>query len=731
VTFPRFLCAFSCRSKKSADMADRDSTAPTTPIRPLRIGSRTSLRQVLWGLVFALTLPTILIAASGFYSGYRAEREAMDQRLQETARALSFSLDREIEKSEMALRVLALSPSIPSGDFEGFHRQAREAGLVGPSWVALIEPDGTLRVNTRVPYGKPLPNSTRHAALAKVQETRKAQLSDLSIGPVTGQALVILDVPVIIDERVAYILSAAIGADVFQRLITDQRIDADWNAAVLDRAAYIVARSRAPEKYVGQLASPNVRDAIATSREGTLQSVTLDGIPVRTYFSTSPIYGWTFVMSVPDTEVIASLQRSLFWLVIMAGCILVGVALAAILSRLVAKPVDQLVAAAYALGTGQMIAGTTTRVLEFDTIQKAVADAAANIRRQEQEREVALARMAESEARLHLALNAGDLGSWEYTPATAEFITSATCRAHFGRRPDEPFSYDDFIAAIHPDDRERQIEAVAKAIESGSDLHVDYRVLWPDHSEHWIRISGRVRPSADGTLSLVGVSQNITARRLADERQAILVHELNHRVKNTLATVQSVAAMTRRSAQDGDLGAWDAFSGRLQGLSKTHDLLTATQWQGALLEDVLRNELEPYQDTMRQRIRLRGPRISLQPSAVLALGLAVHELATNASKYGSLAVPEGKVNVMWATTPTLSPPMLIVEWVESGGPLVTPPKRQGFGTKLIQRGLAQQLGGEIKLAFEPEGVRCVITFPIKNVMVDGDGTAEGIERYAS
>jgi len=89
------------------------------------------------------------------------------------------------------------------------------------------------------------------------------------------------------------------------------------------------------------------------------------------------------------------------------------------------------------------------------------------------------------------------------------------------------------------------------------------------------------------------------------------------------------------------------------------------------------------------------------------------------------------VNVMWATTPTLSPPMLIVEWVESGGPLVTPPKRQGFGTKLIQRGLAQQLGGEIKLAFEPEGVRCVITFPIKNVMVDGDGTAEGIERYAS
>lgn len=693
--------------------------------------SRTSLRQVLWGLVFALTLPAVLIAATGFYAGYRAEREAMDQRLQETARALSLLLDREIEKSEMALRVLALSPSIASGDFAGFHRQAREAGLVSPSWVALIEPDGTLRVNTRVPYGEPLPSSPRHAALAKVQETRRAQLSDLSIGPVTGQALVTVDVPVIIGEKVAYILSAAIGADVFQRLIADQRIAADWNAAVLDRSGRIVARSRAPERYVGQIASPNVRDAIALSREGRMQSVTLDGIPVRTYFSTSPIYGWTFVMSVPDTEAIASFRRSLFWLVILVGCILVGIALAAILSRLIAKPVDQLVAAAHALGTGQPVTGATTHVLEFDTIQKAVADAASDIRRQEQEREVALARVAESEARLRLALNAGDLGSWEYTPATAEFIASAACRAHFGRRADEPFSYDDLVAALHPDDRERQVKAVAQAIRDRSDLHGEYRAIWPDRSEHWIRISGRVRWSEDGPPSLVGVSQDITARRLADERQGLLLHELNHRVKNTLATVQSVAVMTRRSAQDGDLLAWDAFLGRLQGLSKTHDLLTAAQWQGALLEDVLRNELEPYQDTMRQRIRLRGPRINLQPGAVLALGLAIHELATNASKYGSLTVPEGKVTVMWATTPGLTPPMLIVEWVESGGPPVAPPQRQGFGTKLIQRGLAQQLGGEIKLAFEPDGIRCVITFPIKNVMVDGDGAAEDSARYAS
>jgi len=723
----------SCRFKKSAGMGEMDDHASgTLPPRPGPvIGSSTSLRQVLWALVFVLTLPAVLTAAAGFYSGYRAERETTDLRLQETARALNLSFDREIEKSEMSLRLLALLPHIATGDFAAFYKQAREATLAGPSWVALVEPSGEVRLDTRAPYGSPVPESRREGVLLKVQEARRAQLSDLHADPVTGQPLITIDLPVVIDDKVAYILSAAIGSEIFQELITDQRIAPSWVAAVLDRTGRIVARSHSPERFVGQLANPVVRDASAAFLEGNIQSVTFEGIPVHTYFSKSPAHGWTFVVSVPSTELAASFQRSLFWLLILAGCILMGVALAAILSRLIARPVDQLVAAAQALGTGREVIGATTHVLEFDTIKKALTDAASGIREQERHREVALARIAESEARLRLALNAGHLGSWEYRPSTGAFVTSPQCRAHFGRGPDEPFSYDELLAAVHPDDRARQAEAVAQTLRNRSDLHVEYRAVWPDRSEHWIRISGRMRIGPGGGLSLVGVSQDITERRLTDERRGLLLHELNHRVKNTLATVQSVVAMTRRAAEQGDAGAWDALIGRVHGLAKTHDLLTATRWQGALLRDVLKNELEPYQDTMRQRIRLRGPTINLRPNAVLALGLAIHELATNATKYGSLTVPEGTVSVTWAVTPSLSAPMLIVEWVESGGPLVTQPKRQGFGTKLIQRGLAQQLGGEIKLDFQPAGIRCVITFPTKNVMIDDDEEGESVERYAS
>jgi PAS domain S-box-containing protein len=707
------------------DRADKDQSAYT-----FEASSRTSLRQVLWGLVFALTLPAILIAALGFHAIYQAEQGATDQRLQETVRALASSLDREIEKSETALRILALSTSLRQGEFEEFYEQAAQAGLSNPSWIALTEPNGRTLFNTRFGYGVKLPDSTRTETLARVAETRKAELSGLHSSQFSGRPLIVLDVPVIVDDKVAYILSAVIGSEAFQQLIADQRITDGWNAAILDRDGRIVARSRSPNQFVGQLARSVLREAITANLEGNVQSVTLDGVPVRSYFRRSPTYGWAFTLSVPDTQLTESLRRSLFWLLIMAGCLVAGIALVAILSRFISRPVHRLVKGAYALGKGEEVEPVTTHVLEFDTIQKAMADAAADLRHQEQERNAALARIADSEARLRLALNAGDLGSWEYTPSTGVFITSPACRANFGRAPDEPFTYADLVASIHPEDRAHQAQAVAKAVSARCDLHVEYRTIWPDGSEHWIRINGRMRMGPDERLSIVGVSQDITESKLAEDRQAILLHELNHRVKNTLATVQSVASMTRRSAQQGDPAAWDTFLGRIQGLAKTHDLLTESQWQGALLSDVLNNELEPYQDSMRQRIRLRGPKVNLQPSAVLALGLATHELATNATKYGSLSSPEGKIHVMWAVTHALNPPVLIVEWVESGGPRVAPPARQGFGTKLIQRGLAQQLGGEIKLDFRPEGIRCVITFPLQSVLAAQEPEPDE-DRYAS
>ena len=218
----------------------------------------------------------------------------------------------------------------------------------------------------------------------------------------------------------------------------------------------------------------------------------------------------------------------------------------------------------------------------------------------------------------------------------------------------------------------------------------------------------------DGSARLIGLAQDVTARRTAEAQQEILAHELSHRVKNALAVVQSIATLTFRSTAD-PRAALDAFNARLQGMARTQDLLTASQWEGASLRDLLAGELDPYQDIMRQRIALRGNPVILGAPATLAMSLAIHELATNAAKYGSLSVPNGKLVVRWRTVKIEDLPHLLVEWAESGGPPVVAPTRQGFGSRLIQRGLAQDLDGDIKMNFSPTGLICVITFPLHKV----------------
>jgi len=310
-----------------------------------------------------------------------------------------------------------------------------------------------------------------------------------------------------------------------------------------------------------------------------------------------------------------------------------------------------------------------------------------------------------------MALDAGRLGSWEIDPESRVLSASASCKGIFGRTPDEPFTYDDLLKAIHPDDRADQHAAVSEALRELSDLETEYRLIRPDGAVRRIKISGRV-VGKDDRLTLVGVSQDVTDIRQQDERQRILMHELNHRVKNTLATVQSIARMTHRSRGVPD-DVWLAFSHRIEGLAKTHNLLTASNWEGANLHDILASELEPYQDRLRQRIRLRGPRVFLNARGVLAFGLALHELATNAAKYGSLSVEGGHLAVTWNVRSEESGRILHLEWVERNGPPVTPPTREGFGTRLLERVLATQGRACVKIEYLPEGLRFTAEIPLQ------------------
>ena len=235
---------------------------------------------------------------------------------------------------------------------------------------------------------------------------------------------------------------------------------------------------------------------------------------------------------------------------------------------------------------------------------------------------------------------------------------------------------------------------------------------------------------ADGTASGIFVEgADVTEQMKALNRQQLLLDELNHRVKNTLATVQAIAVQTLRSTPDprSFIG---SFQTRLQALARTHDLLTLTHWQGADLRELLSREFEPFEA---ERVRLGGPAVLLPARIALALGLVVHELATNAVKYGGLSTADGQLDVAWsfdgATSAAASTGvpagsddggradaglsrMLRIVWTERGGALPPGDRPRGFGSRLIERSVAGELNGTIDMAFGPDGLVCTMTFPL-------------------
>ena len=216
-------------------------------------------------------------------------------------------------------------------------------------------------------------------------------------------------------------------------------------------------------------------------------------------------------------------------------------------------------------------------------------------------------------------------------------------------------------------------------------------------------------------LSRVLTQQALEDQRALDwfaEQNSIrnsLTRELNHRVKNTLANVLSIATLTRRRATSLDEYA-DGLDGRIRALSATHDLLTQSEWGTTPIAAVARAELAPYADGVEGAVVTSGPNVELAPNDALSLGLALHELATNASKYGALSRPGGTVSITWETT---EDGLARIEWIESGGPSVPRERSRGFGTDLIEKIVAHELRHPVNLVFAPEGVRCTLLVPVR------------------
>jgi PAS domain S-box-containing protein len=258
------------------------------------------------------------------------------------------------------------------------------------------------------------------------------------------------------------------------------------------------------------------------------------------------------------------------------------------------------------------------------------------------------------------------------------------------------------------------------ALESGLPRGGEIR-LAEGASVRWYDL--HVEPLRDVAGSIIGLTcaaVDVTERKEGEAHLRLLMRELTHRSKNLLAVIQAMARQTARHV--GTIDAFlEQFSARLQALARSHDLLVQEEWHGVLLAELVRSQLAPYLDRSGSQIVMQGPPITLRPEAAQNLGLALHELAINAVKFGALSTPPGRLSITWAWQDRDPAPVVEMRWVESGGPAVTMPMQRGFGTLVVERNLARALEAEVELTFETEGVRARITIPVAQVLRPAPG----------
>jgi two-component sensor histidine kinase len=208
----------------------------------------------------------------------------------------------------------------------------------------------------------------------------------------------------------------------------------------------------------------------------------------------------------------------------------------------------------------------------------------------------------------------------------------------------------------------------------------------------------------------------LAAHVVAEERQHLMTREIHHRVRNTLATVQAMLGATARSATNID-EFYRSFSARIASLARTHAIITGHDRQAASLRDLLSMELEPFVDTVHQRVRLAGPDIQFASGVAVPFGMALHELTTNAAKFGALSASKGRVEVSWEVRSDSGDEILHLEWIEQDGPHVNEPTHQGLGSRLLNRVLTTQVGAMVKTEYHPEGLRCIVDMPLVSASI--------------
>ncbi len=644
----------------------------------------------LYGL--AVALPLLLLLGALLYRSAVQERERLEQRLLQNVDALTNDLDRDLDRDLAILCTAATFQSLKDENWPAFYTQAK-AALQGRAYLILVDASGRQLVNTYVPYGEQPPMTGDPETIKRMAEMKAPVVSNLFVSLVVKKPVYNVSIPIFDDGRVRFVMSLGLLPADLASLVAGRDFGPEWVATIWDANGAILMRSRDTDRFVGKIVPDQMQ---AHGQRAVFRTTNLDNTDVLQANVRSRIADWTVAVNVPYSLIVQNWRTPLLiWVAATILAVAFALISGALFARLITKPLSAASGAAAALGRGEPVPLASSRLREAAAFLRALATAQFELADR-------TAQLRESEARLAAMLDQMPCGVGLMDREGRWILANALMRRFIPQQipshnPQSRPRWRAFDAEGHPVDPIRWPST--RALRGGNANNLDFVYTDDEGKEFWVRKSAAPFRNTDGkVVGAVLVMEDVTEEKLAADREKMLTRELIHRSNNLLAVVQ---AMAQRSLSDADTVAEAKvkFDARLQALARAYRRLRASDWTGVSLGEIVHSELEPYA----AHATIEGPEVRLNPQQVQNISLAVHELATNAAKYGALSKPGGKVNVSWRLGENGG---LKLRWQERGGPPVTAPARQGFGTTLLKR-----LVGETRLVYAPEGVICEIDLP--------------------
>ena len=625
-----------------------------------------------------------------------------------TARALAQMVDYRFATAAALLQGLAVSPSLRAGDLEAFGRDlgsAADRARLGS--LALSRADGTLLLHRAVEGAAPPAGLAGNTAIGRAAASGRTAVSDLFDGvvlvavPVPGPAAGPADL---------YVLSLALPADGLAEALAAQGLPPGTVAALIDTAGVVVARSPGQREYAGTGLVPEVRATVeAGEAEAVVRTRRVDGVPASIGLVRAPASGFRIAIGVAQDAFLARLGTTLLLALLAGGgLVLAALLLLLLLARRVSRGIGWLGTLADPVPQRM---GYRQGLAEIDAAAAALTGARAR-------QEAAQAALARREAGFRAAFEAPVIGMAQIDLATGAILLANDRFCGILGHPaaallDGGNLFTLLATAL--------TEAQRAALGQGRAVTLAAEYARPDGATLWLELGlAAIRDAAVQPPRAVVVLEDMSGRHRDTQRQRLLTRELAHRAVNALTVVQAAIRLTPQE----DAAAYAAaVEARVAALARAHGLLAHGGWSGAELEAVVAGELAPFlpaRPGAAGRTRLAGPPLMLRAEAVQPLAMVVHELATNSTKYGALSRPAGQVEVAWSVE--ARPGFLQLRWSETGGPpVLRPPARRGFGSRLIEATVRGQLGGGLQLSWLPGGLVCLLAIPLGRAVREAGG----------